>query len=87
VQEWLQDADSWATSIPYQNAFTAVGVGSTMYVVALLSGSGALHIPAWLVWAGIGVTLVIQSVRMAIFRRYRYEDDLIGKVFPMMKRR
>ncbi len=87
VQEWHEDADSWATWNPYQGAFTAVGIGSSMYLVALLEGSGTLHISTWLVWAGVAVTLIVQSVRMAIFRRYKYDDDPIGKVIPLMKRR
>lgn len=86
-EDWHRDADSWATWVPYQNAFTAVGIGSTMYVVALLRASGILQVPASLVWAGAIVTLLIQGSRTAIFRRYRYEEDPIGKVFPIMKRR
>jgi hypothetical protein len=86
TSDWYRDADSWATWIPYHSAFTAVGLGSTMYVIALLGASKSWRIPAWLIWTGTAVTIVVQAIRLEIFRRYKYDDDPIGRVFPRLKR-
>ena len=84
--QWYKDADSWATWIPYQSAFTAVSFGAGFYLIALLEASGALQVPNWLTWAAAVIVLVTQTVRLSIFWRHKYEDDPIGRVFPLLKR-
>lgn len=81
---WYKDADSWATWVPYQIAFTALGIGSVLYGIALLEVSGTRSVPAWLIWTGICVTGVVQSIRLTIYRRHKYEDNPIRKVFPFV---
>jgi hypothetical protein len=82
-----RDADSWATWTPYQSAFTAVAIGVVFYVVVVLRTSDIWTVPAWLTAALVIGSVSIQAVRMAIFRRHRYEDDPVGKVFPFLRRR
>lgn len=86
TSDWYKDADSWATWVPYQGAFTAVGIGAALYTIALLGASAAWQVPDWLTWTATAATIVIQVIRTAIFRRYKYDDDPIGRVFPLLKR-
>ena len=87
TKEWYRDADSWATWIPYQSAFTALTFGGVFYLMALLRVSGLLKSPAWLLWILALAVVVIQTIRMAIYNHYKFEDDPIGIVFPIFRRR
>ena len=81
TEAWYKDADSWATWIPYQSAFTALVVGCWLYLYALTTTASLLSIPFWLLWSVLGIGVPIQVVRMLIYRHYKYEDDPIGRFF------
>jgi hypothetical protein len=83
--EWLEDADSWATWIPYQSAFSALTVGCSLYLYAIMASAQLFSIPGWLLWGAIGVGVPIQATRMLILRHYKYEDDPIGRFFQKPK--
>ena len=79
-EAWYGDADSWATWIPYQSAFTALTVGAALYLYALTAAASLLSIPLWLLWSVPGIGVAIQVGRM-IYRHYKYENDPIGQFF------
>ena len=82
-----RDADSWATWVPYQSAFTALGIGAVLYALAVFGASGVRTVSPRLVLALVAGTVAIQAVRMVIFRRHKYDDDPIGTVFPFLRRK
>jgi hypothetical protein len=86
TEDWYRDADSWATWIPYQIAFTALTIGGIFYLIAFSEVAGIVRTPASLLWVLIGSLVVIQTIRMAIYYRHKYEDDPIGIVFPILRR-
>jgi hypothetical protein len=87
TDEWYRDADSWATWIPYQSAFTSLSIGAGFFLLALLEVSHTLMVPAWVVWCLAIVSVVFQTIRLTIYQRHKYDDDPIGIVFPMFRRR
>ena len=44
-------------------------------------GGNVSDVPVSGDWTGTGITMVVQAARAAIFSRYKYEDDLLGKFF------
>ena len=87
TDEWYRDADSWATWIPYQSAFTSLCIGAGFFLLALLQVSGTLMVPVWVVWSVLVVSVVVQAVRLKIYQRHKYDDDPIGMVFPLFRSR
>ncbi len=87
TEDWYRDADSWATWIPYQSAFTALMLAALFFFCALLSAAQGPRLAAPFVYAVAAVLAIAQSVRMSIYYKYKYEDDPIGEVFPALRKR
>lgn len=85
TKEWYKDADSWATWVPYQNAFAALTIGIAFYGYGLTTAASLSSIPVWLLWVTIGVGVPIHVGRMLILRHYKYEDDPIDRFFAGFK--
>ena len=86
TEEWYRDADSWATWTSYQCGFTALTIGAAFYLIALLDTIGSFQVPVWWLVVLLGGAIVIQTIRMVIFHRHKYDDDPIGVVFPILRR-
>ena len=87
TKKWYEEADSWATWIPYQAAFTALALGVTFYLLALLGGAGLFVMPTSGLSALVGIAVAVQAIRFAIYRHFRFEEDPIGKALPIFRRR
>jgi hypothetical protein len=85
TDDWYRDADSWATWIPYQSAFTALTIGIAFYAYSLITAAALLKIPVWLLWLAIVVGVAIQGGRLLIYRHYKYDEDPIEHFLSMLR--
>jgi hypothetical protein len=85
TEDWYREADSWATRVPYQQAFTALAAGFACYAYALVM-EAKWPFPALLFWSLIWVAGLWQLGKTEIYRRFPYEDDP-QKIFRRLVRR
>ena len=75
VKEWLLDADSWATWVPYRYAFYLAGLGLGEYTMAMV-GLPYFRF-AFLVWLPFVVTAVFATPYLMILssEKYKFLDE------------
>jgi hypothetical protein len=87
TEEWLRDADSWATWIPYQSGFTALIIGAVLYSFALIGCDGGALRSRWWLWTAIAVVITVQCCRFAIHNGYKYADNPIQEFLNGLRKR
>lgn len=75
-EDWLKEADSWATWLRYRVAFSCLGVGFLEYGLSLYPN--VTDLKCFLRWSRIApcaVTAVVLIPWLLVLRKYRYEDE------------
>ena len=77
IQQWMDDADSWATWNRYKRALVYLVAGSFGYSLPLIGTLVGYHFPVilWIYIFSVAVTLLVWLRAERVYSSHRYEDS------------
>jgi hypothetical protein len=84
LDEWLDEADSWATWVFYRWGFAFLVIGIAAHILALLAMNGIIDGSSHLGWdffaGAVGILLGFLIRLTCLLREHRYDDNPISSI-------